>query len=246
MLQSFRFLFIAAASALLLGNMLPLTASASAGAPVSTHGEARWENGPVGSTTTYDSVEVSILTRAPKSGELLTGSCFVIEAMLTHHHVSNEGCDENGDGQVDFKGIAPGQYMVQQTRATAGYRFMEGFSIIVTSEDAHQSFPAVQRWPQNDPEHRTVTIVLSIPGNGGRLSGSDACVIVEGASKEGCDDNGDGQIDFLDVPVGVYPVKVTRLPAGYQTLPFSGDSHQIHISDMDLSIVTMYVGVGKS
>lgn len=124
---------------------------------------------------------------------------------------------------------------------------MDDFSIIVIAEDAHQSFPAVQRKAQSDLEHRNVTIVLSLPGDGKRLTGSDACVIIEGASNEGCDDNGDGQIDFLDVPVGVYAVKVTGLPAGYQTLPFTRGSHQIHISDMDpVSIVTMYIGVAKS
>lgn len=242
-----RFLLISAVVGLLLGGMLPLTVSASAGGSVSGQGNTRFENGPVDSTTTYDSVEVSVLTRAPKSGELLTGSCFVIEAMLTNTAVSNEGCDENGDGQVDFKGIAPGQYMVHQTRATMGYPLMDDFSIIVIAEDAHQSFPAIQRKAQSDLKHRNVAIVLSIPGNGERLAGSDACVIIEGASKEGCDDNGDGQIDFLDVPTGVYKVKVTRLPAGYQTLPFISGSHQIHISDMDpVSIVTMYVAVSKS
>lgn len=46
-----------------------------------------------------------------------------------------------------------------------------------------------------------------------RLSG--ACYIINNASIEGCDENGDGQVDFQDVPAGTYSVTETRAPAGY-------------------------------
>jgi hypothetical protein len=228
----------------LLGALLLATAPAATFAAPDTgrsSSQIAAQNAPVDSTATYDSVEVSLVSRDPKTGSLVTGVCYELLDVLTNDPLSNVGCDENSDGQVDFKGLKPTQYTVHQTRAAKGFPLTEDFSIIVIPEDAHQSFPVYQRKQQNDARHRNVSIVLSIPGNGGRLSGKGACVEIVGATKAGCDDNNDGQVDFVDVPVGVYTVKMTKLPSGYQQL--SGPD-QIHIVETDpLSIVTMYVGV---
>jgi hypothetical protein len=40
-------------------------------------------------------------------------------------------------------------------------------------------------------------------------------VVLVDFSNEGCDLNGDGQIDFQDVPVGEYTIEATSLPKGY-------------------------------
>ena len=56
-------------------------------------------------------VDVALVTRDPKTGELLTGACYIIL------DASIEGCDENDDGQVDYEGVVPGTYTIHQTKS---------------------------------------------------------------------------------------------------------------------------------
>ena len=49
------------------------------------------------------------------SGVSITDACFVLQ------NYSNEGCDENGDGQISFAAVPPGQYTIVQTQSAAGY-----------------------------------------------------------------------------------------------------------------------------
>ncbi|CAN0463523.1 unnamed protein product, partial [Phaeothamnion confervicola] len=65
------------------------------------------------------------ITRDPKDGHLLTGTCYVLV------DYSNEGCDENGDGQVAFATIPPGTYTVHQTQTPNGYPTINDFAITV-------------------------------------------------------------------------------------------------------------------
>ncbi|HEU0164153.1 MAG TPA: hypothetical protein VFQ54_03855, partial [Thermomicrobiales bacterium] len=185
----------------LLGTVLGLAAPSgarAAPAPESIHPVMTAQNAPVGTTKTYDSVEASLVSRDPKTGSLVTGVCYELLDVLTNDPLSKIGCDENSDGQVDFKGLKPTQYTVHQTQAAKGFPLTDDFSIIVIPEDAHQSFPIYQRKEQNDEQHRNVSIVFSVPGNGDRLAGKGVCVEIVGATKPGCDDNGDGQVDFVD------------------------------------------------
>ncbi|MGI8486295.1 MAG: MSCRAMM family protein [Thermomicrobiales bacterium] len=177
-------------------------------------------------------VHVSIVTRAPADGKLLTGTCYVIQ------NASIEGCDENGDGQVDFADVAPGEYTLTQTSTPRGFPAVADFAILITN-DPTQSFIVKQAKRQHDARHRNVSIVLEDKDTGLRISGGNACVQIIGASNRGCDENGDGQIDFLDIPFGDHQLRITSMPQGY-----SGEytRYQLTIdANAPYSIVTLYL-----
>src|SRR5262245_9543929 len=79
--------------------------------------------------------DVSVVSADIRAGQRLAGACYVIVDW------SNEGCDENGDGQVDFKDVRPGTYTVTQTKSPAGFEPVADFSITVR-DVASQSFTA--------------------------------------------------------------------------------------------------------
>ena len=160
--------------------------------------------------TTQGLVDVALVTRDPDNGELVTGTCYVIV------NASIEGCDENGDGQVDFADVTPGEYTVTQTKTPAGYPTVGDFTILIT-RDPDQAFPIKQARQQNDADHRTISVVLVDSVTGDRITTPGGCVQIERASKVGCDRNGDGQIDFLDIPIGTFPLVATSLPSGYES-----------------------------
>src|SRR4051794_28277945 len=69
--------------------------------------------------------DLAIMSADIQSGSLLTGACYIIES------ASEEGCDENGDGQVDFKGVPVGTFTVTQTKTPSGYLEVGDFPITV-------------------------------------------------------------------------------------------------------------------
>jgi hypothetical protein len=149
-------------------------------------------------------VDIALITRNPNDGHLLTGTCYLLV------DYSNEGCDENGDGQVTFAAIPFGTYLVRQTQTPAGYPtiadyeidvqptgYMEGFSFGVPL-----GFVVKQAPDQNAPHTRNVSVVLiDMKTHEKVLAG--VCVELVGASNVGCDEDlVDGQIDFLDTRSG--------------------------------------------
>jgi hypothetical protein len=177
-------------------------------------------------------VHVSLVTRNPKNADLLTGACYIIQ------NASIEGCDENGDGQVDFADVTPGEYTVHQTKTPSGFPTVADFKILITRVPT-QSFPIYQRAEQINGNHRNVSIVLVDKATGDRISGGNACIQIVGVSNIGCDENGDGQVDFIDIPVGKRTVKVTSLPAGYGV---DSSSYELDIDpNYPYSIVTAAV-----
>ena len=137
----------------------------------------------------------------------LAGACYIINGG------SIEGCDENGDGQVDFRGVAPGTYTVTETQAPAGYRRRTDFAIAVPAGGAIEV--RVAHEPVDAGGQGAFVAIVSLDAfSQQRLTG--ACYIINGGSIEGCDENGDGQVDFRGVPPGIYAVTQTRTPAGYQ------------------------------
>jgi hypothetical protein len=174
---------------------------------VSSDGWERFSATIVSTSSTSGAVDIALITRDPSTGELLTGTCYVLV------DYSNEGCDENGDGQVTFDDIPAGTYTVRQTQAPAGYTSINDYSINV--QPRYQGVPLgyiVKQAPdQNAPNTRNVSVVL-VDSRTGQKVVSDACVQLIGASNVGCDEDlRDGQIDFLDVPAGTYEVQFTNL-----------------------------------
>jgi hypothetical protein len=76
-----------------------------------------------GNASSGEMSDVAIATM--ENGQSATGACYVL---LDY---SNEGCDENGDGQVTFDDIPFGTYTVQQTRTPAGYPTINDYTINV-------------------------------------------------------------------------------------------------------------------
>ena len=170
-------------------------------------------------------VDIALITRDPETGDLLTGTCYVLV------DYSNEGCDENGDGQVTFAAIPFGTYTVQQTQTPAGYPTIDDYDIDVLPTGYMEGPPfgvplgfVVKQAPaQNAPDTRNVSVIL-IDMHTREKVVAEVCVELIGASNVGCDDDlPDGQVDFLDVPAGgPYELRFTNLPAGYEVATVGG------------------------
>lgn len=151
-------------------------------------------------------VDIALVTRDPDTGDLLQGACYII------NNASIEGCDENGDGQVDYRGVIPGTYTVTQTKAPSGYARVDDFEITISNE-AKQVF-LIRQGPENS-ELADVSIVAIDADTGERIETGGLCFVIAGGSEEGCDRNNDGQVDFLGVAPGSYPLRITGIPDGY-------------------------------
>lgn len=163
-------------------------------------------------------IDIALITRDIDDGHLLAGACYVLVDF------SNEGCDENNDGQVTFAQIPPGTYTVRQTTTPAGYPTIKDYEIEVSplgrlpNGEAMQiplGFVVKQAPEQNAEDTRNVSLVLIDSRTNERLV-SGICVQFVDASNVACDEDlRDGQIDFLDVPAGTWQIKFSNLPAGW-------------------------------
>ena len=178
------------------------------------------------SASTDTVVDIALITRDPDTADLLTGTCYVLV------DASNEGCDENGDGQVTFAAIPPGTYTVHQTRTPAGYPTIDDYDIHVDpvrglpgsgSFGVPLGFIVRQAPDQNAPDTRNVSVVLLDMRTHERVV-ADVCVELVGASNVGCDEDlRDGQIDFIDVPAGgPYELRFSDLPPAYEVATVGG------------------------
>lgn len=164
-------------------------------------------------------VDIALITRDPRDGHLLTGTCYVLI------DYSSEGCDENGDGQVTFAAIPSGAYTVHQTQAPAGYAPINDYTIDVhpfhgLSKDyaIPLGFVVKQAPQQNAPKTRNVSVVFVDSRKYTKVV-ADICVQFVGASNVGCDEDlVDGQIDFLDLPAGTHEIKFSNIPSGWQIM----------------------------
>lgn len=174
-----------------------------------------------------DPVDISLITRAPEDGSLLTGSCYQLV------DYSNEGCDDDSDGKVSFEQVPPGAYTVRQTVAPEGFDAINELEIQVEAPypGGSMGFIVKQAPEQNTEDTRNFSIILIDAATGERLV-SDICVQLPGASNVGCDDDlADGQIDFLDVPAGVWNLEFTNLENDWVIGNGPSDAVQIDTSD---------------
>jgi uncharacterized surface anchored protein len=140
------------------------------------------------------------------SNDVLTGACFLL------YGGSIEGCDENNDGRVEFADVRAGTYLTVMTRAPAGYIPPDAFWIDVSAKGSRVLSVHTPE-DRGEPGEPNVTIASIDDATGDDLVG--ACFIINGGSIEGCDVNGDGWVEFREVPTGVYTVTETRAPSGY-------------------------------
>lgn len=151
--------------------------------------------------------DISIISADIRSGRSLAGACYILIDF------SDEGCDENGDGEVDFDDVPVGTYTVTQTQAPAGYMAPGDFPIVVedTQTAVFAAFLVLKAYGEGDFD---ISITPLAPFSlDEELPG--ACFLLYGGSEEGCDENGDNQVTFADVHSGTYLVTETRPPDGY-------------------------------
>lgn len=149
--------------------------------------------------------DIALITREPESGGLLSGSCYVLIGF------SNEGCDEDDDGRVTFEDVPAGLYEVEQTVAPANETRIDAFTIEVVAEANEQGIVVKQAKTQTDDGHRHVSVLYQDPYTGDLVRDQDTCVTLVNPgyeSAKACDENRDGQVDFLDVPLGIYDVEL--------------------------------------
>ena len=152
-------------------------------------------------------VDISLITREPTHGSLMVGACYQLVGQ------TDVGCDDDGDGQVGFDQIPPGTYTVTQTQPPAGLTAIDDFEIQVEAPYPGGSMGIVvkQDAQQNAPDTRNFSVILIDAATGERLV-SDICVELVDAATSQCDgDLKDGQIDFVDVPAGVWELEFTNL-----------------------------------
>ena len=158
--------------------------------------------------------DISLITRDPHDGALLTGACYSLLEF------SRGRCDGNDDGQVRFRDVPPGSYIVHQTKSPDGFSVIGDFKITVddTFPEIPVGYVVRQSQRQTTSGTRNVSVVFVNSRTYEKVS-SSICMTFEGASERTCDDDlEDGQIDFLGVPKGTYPISFTGIPDGWQVL----------------------------
>ena len=143
---------------------------------------------------------------------LVPGSCLRLVPY------SNVGCDQNGDGYVWFQAIPVGTFTIEYSSVPRGYQVPAPQRITV-----FRSSPAIVTLgiPLERSGAATSDVsVMSYDGETGALL-TGACFSLRDYSNIGCDENGDGQVNFADIPYGKYVVDVERYPAG-TALTFPG------------------------
>lgn len=159
-----------------------------------------------------DSQSNHVAIQTTENGQPATDVCYVLVDF------SNVGCDENGDGQVTFMDVPFGTYTVRQTADLGPNRVVHDFTIDVSDsglKNGWLTFPVSVTVPsENDPID--IALITRDPDGGDLLT--DACYVLVDFSNVGCDENGDGQVTFDQVPPGTYTVRQTEAPAGHQTV----------------------------
>ncbi|MEA2523687.1 MAG: hypothetical protein QOF73_914 [Thermomicrobiales bacterium] len=105
-------------------KLLPLTLLLSVLLPVAVAAAPR----------AAETTDVSIISADIRTGQALAGACYIILDW------SNESCDENLDGQVDFADVHLGTFAVIETRAPRDYNRVLGIKITVTAGGNVQLF----------------------------------------------------------------------------------------------------------
>lgn len=167
-----------------------------------------------GSVSTAQTSDVTILTR--ENGQPATDACYVLV------DYSNVGCDEDRDGQVTFQDVPFGTYTVRQTADLGPGRSVNDFTIDVRGNVNQAGWEVFYTSVSSGSGGSTapggpvdISLITREP-EGDLLTG--ACYVLVGFSIEGCDENGDGQVTFADIPFGTYTVRQTQAPAGYPTI----------------------------
>ncbi len=149
------------------------------------------------------------------------GNTLVAGACLRLSPYSNLGCDQNQDGFVTFKAIPDGTYSVVYASVPDGYLLPAPRAVSVHGPGSR--IPIQIPLERFDSAGRVDVSIQAIDYETGELL-TGVCFSLRGYSNVGCDENGDGQVDFADIPYGTYIVDVERYPAGTTLVYPANDS----------------------
>jgi hypothetical protein len=158
--------------------------------------------------------DIALITRDPDDGHLVLDGCYILL------EYGNAACDENEDGQITYKDVPVGTYTVHQTQTPGGYPTAPDFAIRVDGPypDVPLGYVVRQATQQVSLGSRNVSVVFVDSRTHAKVE-SNICVELVGGTEAACDDAlVDGQIDFLDVQAGTYPIDFSGLPTGWQIL----------------------------
>lgn len=163
-----------------------------------------------------EATDIRLVTRDPETGKVIPGACYELIGY------SNIGCDEDGNGTVDFAEIPYGTYTVHQTTTPEGYEPMGDYEIDVQHVDAPGYGPAhivlIQAESQGDETAVNFSVVILDEPNQQRLVSEENCLELPGMTNVGCDDDLiDGQVDFIgmDTTRGQLTVNAPNLVCPY-------------------------------
>ncbi|MEH6944543.1 SpaA isopeptide-forming pilin-related protein [Bacillus sp. JJ722] len=156
-----------------------------------------------------------------KDGQPLSGAEFKLyyKADTTFElPVGQAISDQNG--MVTFENVPLGEYVIKETKAPAGYNLSEQVLNVKVTKESAQGVTKAQ--PYEMINERTKGSIQFIKTNelGKPLAGAEFELYAEDNSKVGSavTSNEDGLVEFKDVEHGVYTIKESKAPKGYQLL----------------------------
>lgn len=166
------------------------------------------------------------------------GNALVPGACLQLVPYSNVGCDQNGDGYVWFQAIPVGTYTAEYVSVPYGYALPANEPLTVPGAGWVGPF----YW-NIQLASATGTVDVSIIAYDVATDAllTDACFSLRGYSNVGCDVNGDGQVEFADIPYGTYLVDVERYPLG-MSLAYPERQAPIDVTRYNGSNRVVYIG----
>lgn len=152
-----------------------------------------------------------------------------------------QGDSDPASGVVQIDGIAPGTYGVIAASSDPNAENPSGQDVVITAgEVTEASFEIVRRAPETG-----AIAVRSQQSDGAAIGG--ACfdlVAADGSVAQSlCDDDGDGNIRFADVPVGDWTVRETTPPTG--ALPSQPVEQSVAVGVGEVSALTFQAVPGE-
>ncbi|MBA3310486.1 MAG: hypothetical protein H0U28_10620 [Nocardioidaceae bacterium] len=147
------------------------------------------------------------VTTTGSDGASLVAACYTLDD-------GDEVCDIDGDGVINFEGVAPGAHTLTQTVPPEGYQEVEDQEVTV---EVGQSLIEVGVVNQA----ATGTVAVNVADDAGEpLNGACATVddgepVCDGAANDSFGDE-IGRISIAEVSTGDHTVNLTTVPEGYQ------------------------------
>jgi uncharacterized surface anchored protein len=179
-----------------------------------------------------------VVVREDQDGNSIAGACFVAFD-ANGNQATDEICDDDGDGRIEFPGLAAGTAFLRETRTPDGVEQAEDMQIevaagesteidvttagIATEEPTEEPTEEATAEPTEEEAQTGDIVVLRQDQDGNAVGG--ACFVAfdangNQATDEVCDEDGDvaddGRIGFTGLAAGTAFLRETRTPDGVE------------------------------